>query len=90
MFSSIFLVVISYISARRGEEDLPELLKRVKSPLFPGASLLHNPHHEAGVRLVSPVDPDDVVVQDHPCPVPLVSGVFGLLPKIEEILGYGR
>ena len=63
--------------ARGGKEDLPELLERVKSPLFPGANLLHDPHHETGVRLVSPVDPDDVVVQDHPSPVPPPACVFG-------------
>ena len=90
MFSSIFLVVISYMSARRGEEDLPELLKRGKSPLFPGASLLHDPHHEAGVRLVSPVNPDDVVVQDHPSAVPPLALVIGSQPGIDEILRYGR
>src|SRR4030067_1113684 len=32
------------------------------------ADLLHRPHHEAGVRLVAAVDPDDVVVQEHPSP----------------------
>ena len=76
-------MVISYISARRGEEDLPELLKRGKSPLFPGASLLHDPHHEAGVRLLSPVNPNDVVVQDHPSPVPPLALVIGSLPRMD-------
>ena len=76
--------------ARRGEEDLPELLKRVKSPLFPGANLLHDPHHEAGVRLVSPVDPDDLVVQDHPFTVPPLALVIGSQPTIDEILERGR